>query len=863
MLEWSEKRPLWQRDALRRIIAEGSPSEETIDELLALCKKEHGDTTITQTAKPLAAADLPVDPGEGESINLISLGDVVGVNQLASAQTLSFEQNGLTVIYGPNGSGKSGYTRILKKACRARHAGDIMPDIYKPSPTGNATANLAVANAKDDLETVNWEDGVSQSDKLSAITVFDRDCGNVHVRQKNSVMFRPFGLDVPDELAGLSQNLKDRLTDEKTQLEQVRDPIFLNPTWHPNTTVGKVMSSLKASSDVTHLQNIDPLTEEQEQRLNALQKDLSQDPAKASNEQNRRATKIEQLKTQLSRIAEAFSDDSLMGVVEKKVSAKTKRTAATTAAQTAFGDLDMDGVGTPVWRTLWDSAKSYAASLGEDQSPFPPAEGQACVLCHQEIKPDAVMRMRGFEEFIQKDTERVAAAAEQDAKQAIAQFESLRIESQILATIRDVVAATDFALAKSIRRFLASARVRLSETRKLLAELPDHPSLTGLEPLRGDAIDELAKSVRTYAASLSAGIDHEGRQRLEGELAELLDIKDAERFHTIAVAEVERLKRLALVNACLKDMATTAITKLGNAIADELITPLMQDRFQKEIVALADNRVRVKIERSGGKFGSPQYSVRLFASPDAKVENVLSEGEQTCVALASYLTELANASHNSALVFDDPVTSLDHIWRNSVAERLAEEAKTRQVIVFTHDLIFVNDLHQLAKKAGTPVKLAHLGRGVDGVGLVSDNLPWEAASMRHRIDDLEKHARAAKRLYDAQDDAGYRSSSYDFYDKLRSTWERGVEDILFSGVVVRHRDYVNLKGLERVAALTPEDIQVVVSGFDKCSNHIKGHDPSRGRNAAAPKPTDMTADIVVLKTWEEDLRKRQNIASKL
>jgi len=65
---------------------------------------------------------------------------------------------------------------------------------------------------------------------------------------------------------------------------------------------------------------------------------------------------------------------------------------------------------------------------------------------------------------------------------------------------------------------------------------------------------------------------------------------------------------------------------------------------------------------------------------------------------------------------------------------------------------------------------------------------------------------------------------------------------------VRHRDYVNLKGLDRVAALTPEDIQAVVSGFGKCSNHIKGHDPSRGRNAAAPKPADMMADIESLKT---------------
>ena len=119
------------------MITNGSPDEDAINEILSLCKKGNGDKTITLNATPLTAADLPVDPGEGESISLIRLEDVVGVNQLAANQTLNFEPKGLTLIYGPNGSGKSGYTRILKKACRARHAGEIMPDIYKPSPSGN------------------------------------------------------------------------------------------------------------------------------------------------------------------------------------------------------------------------------------------------------------------------------------------------------------------------------------------------------------------------------------------------------------------------------------------------------------------------------------------------------------------------------------------------------------------------------------------------------------------------------------------------------------------------------------------------------------------------------------------------------
>ena len=109
-------------------MVDGTPGEDDIKELLDLCKKEHGDQSVTATAEPLEEKHLPVDPGEGESIGLASMEDIIGVNQLASDQKLEFQTDGLTIIYGANGSGKSGYARVLKKACRARHAGEIMPD---------------------------------------------------------------------------------------------------------------------------------------------------------------------------------------------------------------------------------------------------------------------------------------------------------------------------------------------------------------------------------------------------------------------------------------------------------------------------------------------------------------------------------------------------------------------------------------------------------------------------------------------------------------------------------------------------------------------------------------------------------------
>jgi energy-coupling factor transporter ATP-binding protein EcfA2 len=243
------------------------------------------------------------------------------------------------------------------------------------------------------------------------------------------------------------------------------------------------------------------------------------------------------------------------------------------------------------------------------------------------------------------------------------------------------------------------------------------------------------------------------------------------------------------------------------------------------------------------------------------VQDVLSEGERTCVALAAFMTELATSAHQSALVFDDPVSSLDHRWRKKVAERLVGEAAQRQVIVFTHDLVFVNDLLDLAASKRQPMRMTTVSRGAAGAGQVTDGLPWKGQRVEDRIDKLEKAARAAKSLYDNDQEAEYETAAAHIYDQLRASWERGLEEVAFSHVVMRHRDYINAKDLKKVAVLTDADCDAYAAGFKKCCDVVDAHDPSSGRNAAAPPPADLFQDIQALKDWTISLRDRQKKVS--
>ncbi len=130
---------------------------------------------------------------------------------------------------------------------------------------------------------------------MSAISVFDKECASVHVQEKNEVAFRPFGLDIPDDLAGVCQKLKQKLTDEQTQIEALRDPVFEKPTWNPSTAVGRILSNLKPDTNLVPLGVLGEVSDEERARQKRLIEDFVKDPVEAAAEQRLFANNVRQL----------------------------------------------------------------------------------------------------------------------------------------------------------------------------------------------------------------------------------------------------------------------------------------------------------------------------------------------------------------------------------------------------------------------------------------------------------------------------------------------------------------------------------------------------------------------------------------
>ena len=614
---------------------------------------------------------------------------------------------------------------------------------------------------------------------------------------------------------------------------------------------------MKHDTDLRKVDALAALTQEESARLDRLKEDLSKNPAKAAAEQTLKADNIKRLIGEIDLVGGKTTDQALGAVGFAVDDARLKREAARVAAEKAFSGEPLEGVGREVWRTLWDSARRYSTQIAYPDQSFPPTQDDSrCLLCQQLLDAEARARMARFEEFIQKDTERQAQEAEKISRAARQGLSSTNIGTRPVKLNLREVAIENPDLARQARRFIAAARLRRYSLVKSLDTAKDI-HLPNIAPNPAANLAKLETRIRNYAAELQKSATADERKKLERDLVELSDRALLGAMMQTVREEVDRLKTIEFLEQCIGDTSTNAITIVGNDIADTVITPKLRDRFLEEIVRLAADKVRVEIVRCGGKYGSPQYQVRLLAKPDAKVQDVLSEGEKTCVALAAFLTELATAAHRSTLVFDDPVSSLDHRWRKQVAKRLVEEGEHRQIIVFTHDLIFVNDLHDMAHRENRAIQFLTVSRGREGAGMVTQGLPWKAQSIEDRIDKLERAAREAKKLYDNNEEEEYRKEAASIYDKLRASWERALEDVAFFRVIQRHRDYIDTKFFKKVTVLNESDCDTFHGGFKKCCEVVDAHDPSRGRNADAPPPDEIMQDIQTIKNWAGSLRERQ------
>ena len=854
ILAWSEDRPDWQRDALRRLVLKDELDDADINALTEVCKSAYG-LASEQELVHLGREHLPIDGENTGRVNVHSISHKHGVNALAENQTLKFG-SGLTVVYGDNAAGKSGYIRIFKSACRARGAEDILGNVL--SGTAPPTPMVSIQYTVGDGPTQEWS-GEDDDEAIARVSVFDRHSEAVYTTQKTDVAFRPFGLDLFDKLSKACASVRSRLEHERRSLKV---SVIQTLDLPKNTDAAKFVASLSSLTNPDEVKALGTLSEDESKRLVLTEKQLldaqASNPTKIAHELTLSGRRLRELSQHLSKLDIALSPQAIKSVFEAQSQMQRKQEEARQLREHAFQVHLLPGTGTNNWSEMWEAGRRFSEENAYPDQPFPfTDDGARCVLCQQRLEPDTTRQLKLFEEFVTSTAEKEVRVARDAFERLHKDLENLNVSSRGTEETLTGLRIEDEYLAEAVANTLSSAEQRRSA---IIEALANGTQPADLADPRSDTmeVESLANQLTARAENLRKGWSEGQKEALAAELEELKARQTLRKHEEALLSEIERMKKVAAYGLCLSDTTTHSITTKSTAVTKVVVTQQLKTAFQEELNRLKFRHVEVELKEAGGQTGNFYHKLILTRAPGVELPKVVSEGESRCLSIAAFFAELSTADDPSAILLDDPVSSFDYKWRDSVAQRLVAEAMKRQVIVFTHDIVFLLLLREYANQDRVESQDQHVHQLKIGAGVCADELPWVALPVRKRIGFLRNSWQQADKSFRKGDQAEYEEKAGYIYGLLREAWERGLEEVLLGGVVERYRAGIQTQQIGKIADITPEDCHAVEVAMTKSSKWLPGHDHAPAAKQDFPDPNELSQDIEALESWVSNIRKRRS-----
>jgi len=707
ILAYSLKQPPWKQDLLRRIVVHGPLQPADLDAGVLMCKAHHElPCDAALEPKLLEASDLPVTAtSTSEPVCLVALKNLEGVNALLPGQTLSFAKDGLTSVFGYNGTGKSGYARVLKKLCRARGAIEpILPNVFSPaSGQPKATVEYRVG-----AEPLSWTGAlgtvnVPGPDALGQVGIYDQASGASFLAKDQAVEFLPQGLDVLHSLREALEHIAKSL--EKEQSSDARSASL--PALPTDTPAGQFLAGLSRATTNEQLDTASAWTTEDDDTLTQVSAELARlaasDPQKQAKVLQAKAARVERLSKALNDAHRKLSDAVANRVVEVCTAKTVAEQAQALQASTSIAQDGLPGTGGEPWRLLWAAARRFSVEAAYPKIEFPNVDADArCVLCQQDLDEHSKTRLQQFDAYVKDEVAKQLAEANTAHSKGIAHLQGAIDPALISGDLRGDEQSIDEALVAQLDDFIGLACARRDALLSVLEHGSPHEALPEFAPPPVVMLDAQARGDRDAATKLLATSAAEATRTAKRQKSELEARKQLHQCRAALDEEVTRLGRAFKRSEAKKDCVTTSVSSLVGKLTEELVTGALVEAFNRELADLGGGHLSVELKKGATRAGVPHTHLMLRDSAQGKqsVALIFSEGERRAIALASFFAELDISPSRSAIVFDDPVTSMDHRWREKVANRLAREAKQRQVIVFTHDAVFIGHRSDPASSAG-------------------------------------------------------------------------------------------------------------------------------------------------------------------
>jgi energy-coupling factor transporter ATP-binding protein EcfA2 len=830
--KFAESLPYWAKYLSSKLLSGAAISDADIDTAYTYFLEDVGLKSTTE--KPDIEINCENEPCDDFKKNLLltSLHNIKGVNALVENQKIDFCPQ-ITIIYGINGSGKTGYTRLLKKAFHSRSTEDILPNIHIASGHSNVSAEI-IFTFDSKPYSLTYPDH-KQQNEFRQFSIFDNKCVNIHLTNKNQFEFRPAGLDFFADLIEAFKKIEDKVSADIKDKSTIKDYPSL---FDGESDIKSILNSLSSKTQIDDLKKLIPITEEekktrseleeQKARLQTLKKDKEIADLKIYKEY------LSALKISITDNNKFFTAESLAEIKKAVSECVLKEANAKAEGIENFKTDKIINVGSEEWKNFIAAAQVFAKQQAVDNETYPKKADDYCILCHQPLSAEAQKLIASYWIFIKSQSE-------QDAKnaQTVLNTHKKNYEKLIFDLLPDNGVLTKWMLEKYKKETLEikgdlQNQKALSESIILDVATKTANDRTTIQ-IDTTHIDTIVQDIENSIVKLQKGDPTEEIKKLQDSISYLNHKEKLEQHIAGIETYVTNLKWAATATKAKGQISKRKITDKEKELSGKYFNESYVSAFNEECKSL-NCEIGIDISHTG----SAGTSYRQLFLKGKEPIKILSEGEQKIISLADFLAEMKLSEINCGVVFDDPVTSLDDERKGRIAERIAEEARKKQVIVFTHDLVFVSTLIS----ACLEFKINHVCHWIEKRGdtpgyVFLNNAP--SYEKQYRNSEIPRSHYVAANKPDCQP-ALREFLIKSAFTELRTCYEVLVINDLFKNVVQRFNERVSVDSLKDVC-FDDELVDELLDNFGQCCRYMEGHTHSDKYAYQKPAVENLNTEI--------------------
>ena len=833
MIDWAEKRPLWEKLIWYSILKNGNTTPEDIEDTFFVFLIENKLDHLDEELFELQLDGLtPPETKTLQKIKLKEVRDCENINAIPNNQVLKFGEY-LTIIYGINGAGKSGFGKLLANACYARGIRKILPNLK------NNSVGELIPKAKfvlDDDRTIDYAPDQADIDDLKRFAVFDNKCVPIYLDNSNNLNFTPGQLLTFDRVIEQIGIVEARFEQEK-QKRIVSNPIINLFNNEPHSNISTFFLNTTFKTTDKEIEEFSKFEKSDEELLKQLKtnRDIKSklDISKIKKQLSDEVNALKRFVHLLNKLFEYSKQDYIDNLNNAIGVVKEKRNLVKEVGIQNFKNDNLKSIGSEKWKAFLITAQELYEYERKDYD----NEIDYCLLCQQSLGENEKSLFEAYWKFLESTAETELKLAQKKLNELKAEIQAKLQSYPILDDSNYPIKVLNLNNPEIVQDLSGLLNNHTSFLDSLLKKIND------LNELKSDLsftynFDKILKVIKDKEDKDSKLIDPSIEiKKLDYIILELTHRKKVNPFVVELKKYVEYLRWIQ--EAVKVKFPKNAYTIARRKLFDEIIAQDYSEIFNTESTKL-NGAFGLKINTRGADRDTV-LEVSLGFAKGNKLTDVLSEGEQKVSAIADFLTEIQIDENNCGIILDDPVTSLDHSRKEKIAKRLVEESQNRQVIVFTHDITFFLALQYYSEKLNSEMYISTIRKSGDIPGIIDDKLPWVAQNVKARAGVLkDRLVELEKMIRTNANDEDVEIKIKSWYELLRESWERAVEERLLKGTIERFAPAIQTQRIKRIE-ITSELLSEIELGMTESSKWV--HDRASGLNIPIPDIQEITSHL--------------------